>query len=291
MFSCTIGADGSVADTGGARLFPYWSFTKTAIAVCALRLAADARLELDAPLAPEGYTLRHLLGHRSGLPDYGALAAYHRAVKQGEPPWPRDVLLREGLGQGRLFAPGTGWAYSNIGYMIAREHIEQVAGQPLAEMVRSWVTEPLGLRSVELAATRSQFDRIFWTDAKRYDPGWVYPGCLIGTAADAARLLDALLRGRLLPHAWVERMRITHRLGGALPGRPWTKHGYGLGLMSGHMGAAGRALGHSGAGPFCVNAVYHFPELPCPVTVATFTDGTDEGVAEAEACALATTRH
>ncbi len=73
-------------------------------------------------------------------------------------------------------------------------------------------------------------------------------------------------------------------VGGAIEGRPWTKCGYGLGLMIGlmigRMGAAGRAIGHSSGGPFSVNAVYHFPDQPRPLTVASFTDGRDEGVAE-----------
>jgi hypothetical protein len=50
--------------------------------------------------------------------------------------------------------------------------------------------------------------------------------------------------------------------------------------MSGTMDGLGRSLGHSGGGPFSVNAVYHFPDRPDPVTVACFTDGTDEGAAE-----------
>jgi hypothetical protein len=53
------------------------------------------------------------------------------------------------------------------------------------------------------------------------------------------------------------------------------------------MAEAGRAIGHSGAGPFCVNAVYHFPDASLPVTVATFTDGNEEGRAEFEAVRLA----
>ena len=57
--------------------------------------------------------------------------------------------------------------------------------------------------------------------------------------------------------------------------------------MTGRMGQAGRAVGHSGAGPGCVNAVYHFPDLARPVTVATFTHGEDDGVAELEAQSIA----
>jgi hypothetical protein len=74
-------------------------------------------------------------------------------------------------------------------------------------------------------------------------------------------------------------------LGGALPGRPWTECGYGLGVMSGSWGAAGRVIGHTGGGPFSVNAVYHFPDMDQPLTVASFTDGQEEGIAEHAAAA------
>ena len=75
-------------------------------------------------------------------------------------------------------------------------------------------------------------------------------------------------------------MLIRHPLGGAIEGRPWTECGYALGLMSGRCADVGHAIGHSGGGPFCVNAVYHFPDLKRPVTVASFTDGWQEGLAE-----------
>jgi hypothetical protein len=78
-----------------------------------------------------------------------------------------------------------------------------------------------------------------------------------------------------------------HDLGGALPGRPWTACGYSLGLKSGRMVDVGRAIGHSGGGPGCVNAVYHFPDIATPTTVAVFSDGDDEGLAEFEAASVA----
>lgn len=78
-----------------------------------------------------------------------------------------------------------------------------------------------------------------------------------------------------------------HQLGGAIPGRPWTSCGYGLGLMWGEVGEVGRVIGHSGAGPFCVSAVYYFPDIAAPVTVASFTEGSNEAPAEFEAVRLA----
>jgi len=227
------------------------------------------------------------LQHRAGVPNYGALASYHEAVASGDPPWPRDKLL-QAVGAERLdFAPGTGWAYSNVGYLYVRDAIAEAAGLEAGKALQKYIFGPLGLSSVRWAVSASDFSDIHWRAGRDYHPGWVYHGCLTGTAIDAATLLHAVFRGEILTEQSRAAMLSAHPLGGAIPARPWTECGYGLGLMSGMMGEAGRAIGHSGAGPFSVNAVYHFPERPTPVTVAVFTDGTDEGRAEHEACRIA----
>lgn len=261
-------------------MFPYWSFTKTVLAICALKLVEEGRLTLDAPLEGAAYTLRQLLNHASGLPDYGQFPEYGAAVRAGGEPWPRDEMLRTALAKGMLFAPEQGWSYSNIGYMFIKELIERTEDKPLADLIADRITTPLGLQSVALAQSPDQFVSLHWPAAATYDPGWVYHGCLVGTVADAARLLHRLFAGDLLTSASLREMTRTTPLGGAIAGRPWATCGYALGLMSGTVAGIGRVIGHSGAGPFSVNAVYHFPDRSEPVTVASFTDGTDEGVAE-----------
>lgn len=273
-------ADSGAHQTTGTEIFPYWSFTKTVISICTLRMAQEGRIELDRHLTGHDFSLRQLLDHTSGLPDYASLADYRRAVSKDETPWPAEQLREATLAQGRLFAPGNGWAYSNLGYMLARDQIENVAGQPLSDLVRRMICDPLGLDSISLATTRQDFTSVHWEEAARYHPGWVYHGCLIGTVADAAKLLHALFTGRLLNASMLAEMMIRHPLGGAIEGRPWTECGYAIGLMSGRCGPAGRAMGHSGGGPFSVNAVYHFPDLKRPATVASFTNGGNEGIAE-----------
>nr|WP_129953626.1 serine hydrolase domain-containing protein [Rahnella sp. RFA10(1/100)] len=262
--------------------FPYWSFTKTAIAICALKLCERGILQPDSPVDGAAYTLRQLLNHTAGLPDYGTLKAYHDAVAAGEQPWDRQTLLSAALAQGMLFAPGEGWSYSNVGYMLVCEQIEAASGLDLAQLVAEIISTPLGLNSISLVTTREQFAQLHCEAAGKYHPGWVYHGCLAGNVRDAARLLHGLFTGKLLSAAWLAEMRVTYPLGGALEGRPWTACGYALGLMKGAMGKAGRSAGHSGGGPSCVNAVYHFPDLSEPVSGACFTDGHDEGEAETE---------
>jgi D-alanyl-D-alanine carboxypeptidase len=98
------------------------------------------------------------------------------------------------------------------------------------------------------------------------------------------------MTGELLQPDSLDRMRRAWPVGDAVPGRPWRRHAYGLGLMTGLWSdETGEVVvaGHSGGGPGCVNAVFHFPGLPRPVTVACFAEGESESVVEWEALRLA----
>src|SRR5690606_14281971 len=110
----------------------------------------DKRLALDARFPGKPYTLRQLLQHRAGIPNYGPLKAYHEAVARGESAWPRPRLL-EAVGAGNLdFTPGTGWAYSNVGYLFVRDAIEAASGLPLADAFHDLVFADLKVGSVRL---------------------------------------------------------------------------------------------------------------------------------------------
>lgn len=287
LHAAIIGNDSTVRVLGDASmLFPWWSFTKCALAICALRLSEEGFINLDECRPGKLFSLRQLLQHRAGVPEYGRLRAYHEAVARHDAPWSRAKLLEEVQVDRLDFEPGTGWSYSNVGYLFVREAIEHAAGIDLGAALKYFITGPLELSSVRLAMKSSDFDGALLGSIGQYDPGWVYHGCLLGTPLDAAKLLYALLHGRLLKPATLQSMLETCHVGGAIQGRPWTACGYGLGLMSGEVGEVGRAIGHSGAGPFCANAVYYFPDVAKPAVVASFTDGSDEGFAESEAVRL-----
>jgi len=288
VHAARLEVDGDVAlDTAPGARFAWWSFSKTLIAIAALRLVEQGRLELDAPLAGRPYTLRRLLQHRAGVPNYGGLEAYHAAVTRGEAPWSRRRLLAE-VGAERLDDPaGTGWAYSNVGYLLLREIVEEEEGAGLGAVFARQIAAPLGLDSLALAESPEDFAQTCFGNPRGYHPGWVYHGCAIGTALEAAGILQALVAGHLLGRDLLETMMRPQPLGGPIEGRPWLTTGYGLGLMNGTMAEAGRAIGHSGGGPLGSNAVYHFADRPRPLVVAAFSDSLDEGVAERATARLA----
>ena len=264
----------------GAPIFPWWSFTKTVLATAALMLAERGRLELDEELPTRRFTLRQLLQHRAGVPNYGRLAAYHDAVASGDDPWPVADLLERVDADRPDFAPDEGWAYSNVGYLYVRQLVERTMDLDLRDALAGLIFTPLDLSSARVATLPADLDDTVYGNERGYHPGWVYHGLAIGSASDAVRLLEALMTGRLLSPGFLALMTTAYPLGGPLLNRPWTKTGYGLGLMIGRMAKGGRAIGHSGVGPWDVCAVYHFPDKNPPRTAAAFTRGHDEGIAE-----------
>jgi D-alanyl-D-alanine carboxypeptidase len=268
---------------------PWWSYTKTALATAALQLVARGDFNLDDRIDGRPYTLRQLLQHRAGVPNYGNLASYHEAVQRGEKPWGIGKLLDRVAADRLDFNPGHGWSYSNIGYLFVRQHIEKAIGRDIGSALRHLVFDALDLGSVRLATTAGDLADTAWGNRSKYDPGWVYHGLLIGTPGDAVRFLHKLISGDVLPPALLAEMTTCHSIAGQLqPGRrPWEAIGYGLGLMIGQMASVGTAIGHSGAGPGSISAVYHFGDQSSPCTVAAFAQGDEEGAAEREVARLA----
>jgi CubicO group peptidase (beta-lactamase class C family) len=288
MLTAVVSGGKLRAASPDARPVPWWSFTKTVLAAAALMLVARGRLSLDAEIPARGYTLRQLLQHTAGVPNYGGLAAYHEAVARGDAPWSEAELIRRAGADDLLFRPGDGWMYSNIGYLHVRRIVEAATGDDLQTALHRLIFSPLGLDSVSVPQTQADLDRTAWGNAARYHPGWVYHGLLIGTPADAAMLLHRLMGGALLPDELLMEMRAPRLLEWArVDGRPWRMPGYGLGLMIDGDSPAGRAMGHTGGGPGSTAAVYHFPDRDPPVTTAAFATTEDQGLVEHEAVALA----
>ena len=287
MISAVLDKQGKILqDDAPQAQFPWWSFTKPVLAALILRAVEAGTLDLDAPFDGQPFNLLQILQHRSGLPDYGPLPAYKAAVNAVETPWPAERLLREARYPETVYETGTRWLYSNLGYLLLRQVLERVHDAPLADIMQTEICSPLGL-TARLAVTSEDFEDVHWDNVNGYHPGWVYHGCLMGTAQDAARLLQALMGDRLLTEQSRQLMLTQHMQGGPIPGRVWSEIGYGLGIMIGAAGEAGPVIGHSGCGPFCANLVAHFPDHPDQLTVATFVKGGDESPAEHGAVAVA----
>ena len=132
------------------------SVAKAFSAAVALRLVGDRKLGLDdtigelrpdLPAAWHGVTVRRMLNHTSGLPDYTKSAGLLRP-DQTRPGRLRLDRRDHRLGRerpARVSRPGARYEYSNTDNIVIGLIAEKVSGRPYGRLLRNFVFRPLGL--------------------------------------------------------------------------------------------------------------------------------------------------
>lgn len=252
----TIDTQGNALHEGELGDLPWWSFSKLVIATTALHLVERGHIELDAQIPGAHYTLRQLLQHEAGLPDYGRLKEYQSAVAQGDAPWPPQEIIARTLAVHPATAPGMHWAYSNIGYFYVGQIISAAIGTSLADALKNCALAPAGLSRARLATSKSDLEQVQMGSARGYDPRWVLHGLLIGPISEAATFLHRLLSGAILGERLLAEM-LKGRLVPQFRDELWEQPAYGLGIMGARAGASS-PCGHTGEGPGSSIAVYGY---------------------------------
>ncbi|GGK35047.1 serine-type D-Ala-D-Ala carboxypeptidase [Yeosuana aromativorans] len=185
-------------------LFKIASITKLYIAVATTKLVKAGRLSLDKTLAeyfPEladrieysdKITLRMMLQHRSGIPNYVDHPDYWI-----NPPKNRQETLNYALDLPADFKPGKDYGYSNTNYMLIEDLIDKTLGYPHQQYIKEEILNPLGLKhtfgslhDVDINDVMSGYyvgvDEDFKTQ---------YTGLMLATAEDVGKFLRALNDG------------------------------------------------------------------------------------------------
>lgn len=240
-----------VGDAGSA--VPVFSVTKMFMAVATLRLAEAGHLELDAqarrwlPQIASTITVREILGHTAGLPDYIATAGYLAAVaaRPGEP-WDLAEIVAVSLAAEH--SPRGMFRYANVGYWLLGAVIEHVTGGPLAGTLTGEVFRPAEMTATFYPEVGSG------VTGDGYDTRWAGPaGAAWSTASDVDQFIAALLGGALLrPSSLLAMTSATPA--GTHP--PWREPWYGLGLM---LDSSLGIVGHGGGGPGYQAAAFTAP--------------------------------
>jgi D-alanyl-D-alanine carboxypeptidase len=244
------------------------SITKTFVAAVVLQLAAEGRLDLDAPVAswlpglvPRGITVRQLLSHRSGLADY----VDDRGIVS-EPVSSHRALTEQALARAPVAEPGERYSYASTNYLVLGLLVERVTGNELGDELRERIIGPLALvhTTFEPGVTHLRVhgyrpgihDGIVSGDPRDTDgesAAWAWAaGALVSDAGDLARFLEALVSGRVVPAPLLDEM---------IPAR-----GYGLGLAA-FTTPCGPAIGHTGNLGGYVSAAWTDPRAEHSVVV------------------------
>jgi D-alanyl-D-alanine carboxypeptidase len=250
--------------------FRIGSVTKAFTAAVVMNLIEEGTLSLDDTVErwtpgllsqDDSVTVRDLLGHTSGLPDYTKDEGFLQAFVAGEP-LPPQRMVSFVSSEPLAFVPGTSYEYSDTDNIVLGAIVEAATGRSYEQELRSRVLEPLELRATVLAddpampephAQGYQYapesegagepDDV--TTALDPSAAWA-SGALVSTPSDVSRFFAGLLGGELVGEDELELMKETVAGEGSPPG-PGTKRA-GLGIFSYEL-SCGEVWGHTGEFP------------------------------------------
>ena len=250
------------------------SVGKQFTAACVMLLVEEGKLALDDPITrhvPElpaswrTITVRHLLSHTSGIPDYADSTLDYRRD------YAEDDLVRLAASLTRAFAPGESWSYSNTGYILLGILIRRVTGRFYGDFLIERVFAPLGMGDTRII---SEADIVFrradgyrLVDGALQHQSWVSPslnttadGSLYLTVHDLARWAVNLNHPRVPAPASLEASWTPIRLNGG------GTYGYGFGwALQPQRGY--RRIGHGGSWQGFRATVQRYPDFGITVIV------------------------
>jgi D-alanyl-D-alanine carboxypeptidase len=267
------------------------SVAKTFMATVILQLAEAGQLGLDDPISrhlpawaagylknPGDITVRMLLNHTSGIPEYNFRPGFVSRVILH----PLETLsVRENLSYIRneppAFAPGSRYAYANANYEFLSLIADALTGDHVAYM-NEHIFKPLGMTQTRYLRSPADLDGwpvvdSYWDILGTGDPVNITPmqkanvasmkgdDGIVCAPVDAVRFILGLMGGKLLTARSLEMMMTTVK---SAKGEPV----YGLGLS--YLQAGGiEAWGHGGGGIGAGCVLLYIPAAETGLFIAT----------------------
>jgi D-alanyl-D-alanine carboxypeptidase len=258
-----------------------------------LQAAADGLLSLDDTInqyiedIPNGdeITLRQMANMTSGIASYTFNEQWlDEFFSHPERVWTTEELVRIGIEDSPVFDPGTEFQYSNTNTVLLGLVLQQVTGEPIGELYREGIIEPLGLQQTSFPNTDPSLpdphaqgytlqgqDDGEPVDATDWNPSWVWTaGAMISTVEDLLVYGRALGTGEGLLPPEQQAERLDSFVSDLPPlNQPPLKGNlaYGLGLANDH-----GWVGHNGEIPGFNTYLYYHPELDAVVAVEVNSD-------------------
>lgn len=215
------------------------SVTKAMVAAVVLQLVDEGKLQLDQQvdellpgLLPKPVTIRQLLDHTSGIPNY--LAGFDSAEQiaaRATDAVTDDELISQALGMPWTTDPGQEFSYSNTNYVLLGRIIAELDGKTIAQSLQDRIFDPLEMSDTtyptdstldEDALHGYTLENGTYTDVTDYDANiWSSGAAVVSTVGDMNTFFRALFDGTLIPQNLIDEMQVV------------TPSGYGLGLLLG----------------------------------------------------------
>lgn len=190
--------------------FKIASVSKLFIGAAAIRASTDGLLQLDDTLASwlpaesgrianaDEITVRQLLQHRSGVPDFDTADGF----SWSQPHTDEDALLELIYDLPADFSPGTRYSYSNTNYLLVGRILNAALGYHHHVFARSQILDPLGMADTVSLLEDTSIDRMahgYWNGVDRTTQDYRIPGgSMISTIGDVGIFIDALALGQFL---------------------------------------------------------------------------------------------
>ncbi len=233
----------------------------------ALSLVSEGKLSLQdtigdrLPELPEAWwevTLRQLLNHTSGIPDFSLDPEFQEALLASltKAPLPKE-LLSFVEDEELLFDPGSEYHYSNSDNIVVGLMVEAATGRSYEDQLREQVYRPLGLSMTTLPRgpnLRKPFIHGYDNDPSQQSPedvselvaaGWSWAsGGIVSTPADLNDFIRGYVGGKLFDKRTQAKQRRVIEGGSSEPPGPG-KNSAGLGIFR-YETRCGTVWGHTG---------------------------------------------
>ncbi len=224
-----------------------------------------------------GITVRQLLNHTSGVPEYFDTISAQTAF-----PATRKAMIASLAAKPLLFSPGTAIRYTNTNYVVLAALLEAHYGEPYAQIADERIIDKLQLRHTWLGTAALPASGV----AKAYtgengelrtldDASWPVYGygntALYSTLDDLTRFLQAISRGELVGKASLQQFWQPQRLPNGQP--IWAATGWDVGESDGY-----REVGHDGGTHVRVRILFKGTLDGDVYTVAYLTNGSARNV-------------
>jgi CubicO group peptidase (beta-lactamase class C family) len=269
--------------------YALYSITKTFTAVATMMLVEEGKVSLEDPISkrlaglPEawrGVTVRHILTHTSGLPNW---RDYASKLRDMESDYTKAEVLNLVAGLPLTSAPGERWNYVETGFFLLGMMIEKISGKTFEQFLRERIFVPLGMSDTRLDSRTDVIPNravgYEWRDGGYRTAVWYSPTLTFSTAGLVSTVLDmakwdaALYTEKLLKKSTLEQMWANPKLnnGGLV-----TETGLGFGLSPfTKNNRVHRRVGHVGGAEGFATAMSRF--VDDKVTVVVLSNAGQQG--------------